>query len=240
MHFTPKCHYLQHVLEQLRRFGPGQGTWTLRFEAKHSEFKANKLVNFKNVPKTLVFRCQFMMAYDMLGSYGQKCNMFFYQGDEEDIENDADFEFANTFGHPKMEFKLKVMARCNYDRNTDSAGIIVQKAKTIKLECIAYKPGVFLTIETDRASYWLTFVRIDNLLVLDNLKFAVVQHYKTRVFNEFLNAYEITEDVRKKNIIILRDLENKMPLPSAIIKGCKYIMTHHCTFSNGPYKCLFN
>ena len=24
--FTPKCHYLQHVPEQLRRFGPGQGT----------------------------------------------------------------------------------------------------------------------------------------------------------------------------------------------------------------------
>ena len=65
MDFTP-CHYLQHVPEQLRRSGPSQGTWTLKFEAKHSEFKANKLVNFKNVPKTLAFRCQFMMAYDML------------------------------------------------------------------------------------------------------------------------------------------------------------------------------
>ena len=51
MGFTPKCNYLQHVSEQLRRFGPGWGTWTLWFEAKHSEFKANKLVNFKNVPK---------------------------------------------------------------------------------------------------------------------------------------------------------------------------------------------
>ena len=66
MDFTPKCHYLQHVPEQLRRFGPVQGTWTLRFEAKHSEFKANKLVNFKNAPKTLAFRCQFMIAHDML------------------------------------------------------------------------------------------------------------------------------------------------------------------------------
>ena len=52
MHFTPKCHYLQHVPEQLRRFWPGLGTWTLRFEVKHSEFKANKLMNFKNTPKT--------------------------------------------------------------------------------------------------------------------------------------------------------------------------------------------
>ena len=102
-------------------------------------------------------------------------------------------------------------------------GIIVQKAKTMKIECITYKPGIFLTIETDRASYWLTFVKIDNLLVLDNLKFTFAQCYKTRVFNEFLNAYKITEDVGKKNIIILRDLENKLPLASAIIKGCKYI-----------------
>ena len=127
------------------------------------------------------------------------------------------------------------MARCNYDRNTDLVGIIVQKAKTMKLDCITYKPGIFLTIETDRACYWLTFARIENFLVLDNLKFAVVQCYKTIIFNEFLNAYEITEDVGKKKIIILRDLENKMPLLSAIIKRCEYIMTHHCTFSNGPY-----
>ena len=115
-----------------------------------------------------------MMAYDMLQSDGQKSNTFFYQGDEVDIENDADFEFVNTFGHLKREFELKVMARCNYDSNTDSAGIIVQKAKTMKLDCITYKPGIFLTIETDRACYWLTFARIENLLVLDNLKFAVV------------------------------------------------------------------
>ena len=55
------------------------------------------------------------------------------------------------------------------------------------------------------------------------------------VFNQFLNAHEITEDVGKIKIIILRDLENKMPLPSAIVKGCEYIMTCHCTFPNSPY-----
>ena len=82
-----------------------------------------------------------MMAYDIIGSDGQKSKAFFYQGDEVDIENDADFEFVNTFGHLKREFELKVMTRCNYDRNTDSMGI---KAKTMKLECITYKPGIFL------------------------------------------------------------------------------------------------
>ena len=101
------------------------------------------------------------------------------------------------------------MARCKYDRNTNLVGIIVQKTKTKKLDCITYKLDICLTIETDRVSYWLTFVRIENLLVLDNLKFAVVQCYKTMVFNEFLNANKITEDVGKKKIIILRDLENK-------------------------------
>ena len=141
-----------------------------------------------------------MMAYDMLQSDGQKSSMIFYQGDEVDIENDADFEFVNTFGHLKREFELKIKARCYYDRNTDSVGIIVQKAKTMKLECTHQA-----TIETDRASYWLSFVRIENLLVLDNLKFAVVPCFKTMVFNEFFYAYEITEDVGKKKIIVLRD-----------------------------------
>ena len=106
----------------------------------------------------------------MLRSDGQKTKMFFYLGDEVEIENGADFEFVNTFGHLKREFELKVMARCKYDRNTDSVGIIVQKAKTMKIDCITYKLGIYLTIETDRASYWLNFVRIEYLLVLDNLK----------------------------------------------------------------------
>ena len=127
MHFTPKCHYLQHVPEQLRRFEPSWGTWTLRFEAKHSEFKANKLVNFKNVPKT--FRCHFMIAYEMLGSDGQKSNTFFYKGDEVEFENSADFEFVNTFGHLKREFELKVMARCKYDRNIDSWALLSKRLK---------------------------------------------------------------------------------------------------------------
>ena len=100
MHFTPKCHYLQHVPEQLRGFGPSWGTWTLRFEANIQNLKPISST-FKNVPKTLAFRCQFMMVYDRLGSDGQKCNTFFYQGDQIDIENDADFEFVNTFGHLK-------------------------------------------------------------------------------------------------------------------------------------------
>ena len=156
--------------------------------------------------------------------------------------------FVRTYAQ-RSYFSRADHLKCQYDtqrefllrdiiRLTKGGGclvIFVQKAKTVKLDCITSKPGIFLTIETDRASYWLTFARIENLLVLDNLKFAVVQCYKTTDFNEFLNAYEINEDIVKKNIIILRDLENKMPLPSAIVKGCKYIMTHHCTFSNSPY-----
>ena len=55
------------------------------------------------------------------------------------------------------------------------------------------------------------------------------------VFNQFLKVYKITKDVGEKKIIILRDLENKMLLSSAIVKVCEYIMTHHCTFSYGPY-----
>ena len=55
--------------------------------------------------------------------------MFFYQSDEVDIENDADFEFVNTFDHLKNEFELKVLARYNYDRNTDSVGVIFKSLK---------------------------------------------------------------------------------------------------------------
>lgn len=84
---TPKMHYLVHIPTWMKwyvacmmhdmymtsylymyRCGPLIRVWCMRYEAKHSFFKhiANVVRNFRNIPKTLAFRHQHYMCYQML------------------------------------------------------------------------------------------------------------------------------------------------------------------------------
>ena len=61
----PKHHYLEHYPQMIRCFGPLISLWTMRFEAKHSFFKqvARHSNCFKNKPRSLAIKHQFMLSY---------------------------------------------------------------------------------------------------------------------------------------------------------------------------------
>ena len=67
----PKHHYIEHYPQMIERFGPLVGQWTMRFEAKHSFFKqvARHTNCFRNVPLTLAFKHQQMIAYHITASH---------------------------------------------------------------------------------------------------------------------------------------------------------------------------
>ena len=58
--FTPKFHYMLHYRHWASKVGSLRKSWTMRFEAKHQEFKmmASRAHNTKNVCKTLAVRHQ--------------------------------------------------------------------------------------------------------------------------------------------------------------------------------------
>lgn len=64
-----KHHYLLHYAELILHFGPHIRLWTLRFESKHSYFKActRTVHNFVNLCKTLTERHQLLQSYLSVG-----------------------------------------------------------------------------------------------------------------------------------------------------------------------------
>ncbi len=46
---TPKLHYLIHLPEQLRKFGPLRHQWCMRYESKNGFFKSKRWFCFKNI-----------------------------------------------------------------------------------------------------------------------------------------------------------------------------------------------
>lgn len=73
----PKHHYLEHYPQMIRCFGPLVALWTMRFEAKHSFFKqvARHTNCFKNIPRSLATKHQFMLAYHTHSSSLKKSSL---------------------------------------------------------------------------------------------------------------------------------------------------------------------
>ncbi|XP_034087444.1 uncharacterized protein LOC117556249 isoform X1 [Gymnodraco acuticeps] len=73
----PKHHFLEHYPQMIRCFGPLIVLWTMRFEAKHSFFKqvARHTNCFKNIPRSLATKHQFMLAYHTHSSSVKKSSL---------------------------------------------------------------------------------------------------------------------------------------------------------------------
>ena len=80
--FPPKMHYLVHLPEQMKRFGPLKNLWCMRFESKNGFFKLPWRCNFKNITKSLSTYHQQWMCSQMLGPDGKKSTSYLYGGDE--------------------------------------------------------------------------------------------------------------------------------------------------------------
>ncbi|KAL1473652.1 hypothetical protein MTO96_038540 [Rhipicephalus appendiculatus] len=67
---TPKLHFLVHYPRFVREMGPLKHLWSMRFEAKHQQFKklATSAKNFRNLTYTLCMRHQLKQGYQLHSS----------------------------------------------------------------------------------------------------------------------------------------------------------------------------
>lgn len=67
-HLRPKHHHMTHYPHILRNSGPLVSLWSMRFEAKHKEFKdiAHSISSRKNIPYTLSLKSQLKLANTLL------------------------------------------------------------------------------------------------------------------------------------------------------------------------------
>ena len=73
-------HYLVHVPEQLRQFGPLRFHWCMRFEAKNGFFKQKRWFNFINLAKSLCSFHKNWVCMLMMDNSGYKCRNCLHEG----------------------------------------------------------------------------------------------------------------------------------------------------------------
>lgn len=67
-HLKPKHHFMLHYPGAIKKLGPLVHYWCMRFEAKHGFFKrlGHVTCNFRNICKTMAFRHQMLLCYNVL------------------------------------------------------------------------------------------------------------------------------------------------------------------------------
>jgi hypothetical protein len=66
VNITPKLHYLIHIPEQIRRFGPPVRYWCMRMEAKNAySIKAATCGNLKNIYLSFAMHHQCLLSFNL-------------------------------------------------------------------------------------------------------------------------------------------------------------------------------
>ena len=74
--YIPKLHYLVHLPEQLRKFGPLRNQWCMRMESKNGFFKKKKFKNTKNLPFSVASEHQLWMSSQQREDDGSTCSSY--------------------------------------------------------------------------------------------------------------------------------------------------------------------
>lgn len=222
INLTPKTHYMRHIPQQIRYFGPGRGQWALRFESKHSQFKKHKLTNYRNVSKTLTYRAQRLQCFDMFTTGGTKCPNYFSQPPYYKSLLLANVNFAVDFSELLTELQV-IFPDTTLDQSAD-----IKELSELVLEGKKYKQGAYLLLRTDFEGP--VFGQILNIMVKGVTFFSIVSEMKAELYWEF-NAYRVT--AKENKIVLFTKLVNRWPLSDFSFMGMSFITNRYSHCQNG-------
>jgi hypothetical protein len=191
--FTPKLHYLLHLPDQMRLFGPLRHHSCMRFESKNGFFKLKRWFNFRNVPRSLSSYHQKWMCMQMTSNGGNRSTVYLYRGDE-----------------------VRPSARCVSEKSVKlfcehmhKAGIFtVLSSNDLMSSCGVIINGINYTIGTVLLKDFydsVKFLQIDEILLHDHLKYFLCRVLIVKNFDAHRNAF-IVESSDQQCIISLGDL----------------------------------
>uniref|UniRef100_A0A1X7UBD0 C2H2-type domain-containing protein n=1 Tax=Amphimedon queenslandica TaxID=400682 RepID=A0A1X7UBD0_AMPQE len=169
----PKMHYMIHLPEWMRRYGPPSRYWCMRFEAKHKYFKnlTHIMKNFKNVPKSLAARHQARMCYQLSGSNPFK-NL--------NIGTVKKMLFLGDYAHADV-----IKTKDSYLTFETSLNIV----SWIEIDGSNYKQGAVVILESDLLPL---FAIIEDIVLYNSTTVVfVVQKLVTDCFNSHFYSYEV-------------------------------------------------
>ena len=215
----PKHHFLLHLPSQIVRFGPLRNQWLFRFESKNNSFKNFKIHNFINLPFSLTKYHQMAHCYSVMTSDGTASENYLYSGDI--VKEGISRNFTQLYPNLAYEFVEMISKEERYT---------VYETMEIIMHGLKYRPGACLLIKWDNTQPF--FAKIEHLYVYDYEKFAVCSQLETQSYEWVTNSFRIEENAQQ-NLVVLKDLRNKWPLPIYECGGEKFVCNRYSHFGQG-------
>lgn len=201
----PKHHYLEHYPEMIRCFGSLVALWTMRFEAKHSFFKqvARHTNCFKNIPRSLAIKHQFMLAYHTHTS----------------IHQNSSLEVTDVSIMPVdvLSEELRYNLHQRYPEVTE-----VHMTKNVSYNGIRYNKGMLIVHGTENGLPKFNEI-IQLCIVKEKLCFLV--RGVCAWYREHFGSFELTASpTREVALIELADIEDPYPLVEYTVGGLHMVV----------------
>ncbi len=210
----PKMHYMLHLVEQVRAFGPLRSQNTFRFEGKHGLFKSIGWKNFVNLPLSMLDKHQLILCNKMVNADGSYVHNFVYPGD--DVQQ-AKGKVWNIHTFPHLEAAIE-----------QAEGTVFE---TVRLSCkgCEYRCGAALVLD-DKSYGDPKFGAITHIFDHGGKYFFQIQELKTCSYEPRYNAYSVVCRIDKFQAIALSSLSNKFPLPIYLSHDGLHLVTLRHSF----------
>ena len=215
--FVPKMHYLIHLPDQLKSFGPLRNHWCMRFEGKNGFFKARRWRNFISITKSLALYHQRWMCLQMLGS-GKSRSQYYLGGDDEVSDGLSVPLVTVKCWHKLQKYLIQENLPGDLQQDVFVTHSLVHHGHT-------YRPGVVLLEQFDNfkePSLW----HIDQIVVVDHRKFFIVHHLEILSFESHYNAFLVDHSSNEK-IMTSSSLRYEWPQLTHSLNGVLYVMLQH-------------
>ncbi len=200
--FIPKLHYLIHLPNQMKLFGPLRSQSCMRWEAKHGFFKSRKYKSFKNLPKTMITRHQHWMCLMQSGGGGRKSNVFLYEGDTVKAGIMIDLRTHESYhSFPDLE-----------------NGTLALKTTGLSINGHSYTDGTVLLLSNGEIDGSQEFIYVVDIIVYHHSKYLWCSPVAT-TFNAHLGTHQFRQPQRPSLLIPVLDLKYPWPLPVHYING---------------------
>lgn len=202
----PKHHFLVHYPSILQKIGPLNQISSIRFEAKHKQFKAaaNATNSRKNILYSLATKNQLNMCYRLLSKNGFKDDIEFGSEDLNFVPGSLEYEHFQSF----MKFNM----------SDDFFAVTWVKVFGIKY---TFNLAVFV----DSENFSPKFGHIRSIVIKEKTKdiYFVLNRLSTLGLDEHLRAYEV--EILKNELFCLESnmLENNFPVLIHVVNQKFYI-----------------
>lgn len=192
----PKHHHMIHYPMAIQKLGPLTRFWAMRFEAKHnfSRRLSHIVCNFQNIAKTLAYRNQMLLCYNLLSQLS-------LVGDEVEIGPGSSVLVASITDSDVVHIRLRLGL---YDE--------VFLANWCKVFGHTYKKHQMVVVGKN-VELDPVFGKLVNIIAVESGVRLIYEEWLTTGFSRHLHAYKVeAQEPRKTEICRIDDLLDYHPL----------------------------